>query len=427
MWDLMLKQETKNPELYHQTCMLFARICDRRPDILKLCENMIDKALEFSPKNSSYLNEKAYYRLLAGDMKSAFDIYSTSAQYDVNNKEASYGLIFCKILKQMYKEAQEEIEFLKEIDIGVGNPIQPRLIYYDALVKYKKGEKEEIINSLITEALNIHVKLTKMKICNKYESLIHTNFDFLYELAKSKLNYKLVMLINYSLNNRFSVDNLPKSVQGAGKILNLICKNKYFVNAQLLYSKYQFLIGEKNIAQQFMENILITDPRNIDCYTLYILIMIDNKDFVKSKELINEAFINNLQESRTHPYFLMAKSKCELSLNEYDAAYKTLQEAIVVFENSLNDINNCNNFVNLVVKNTIFDVKAKDRFDLYKLNIEILIKVGKTEEAQRYITKLIETFQGSNMENEILILNSNLSLQSGDIKKAVNLLKVEFP
>jgi hypothetical protein len=89
-------------------------------------------------------------------------------------------------LKQQYNEAQEEIEFLKEIDIGLGNPIQPRLIYYEALVKYKKGEKEEIINNLITEALNIHVKLTKTKICNKFDSLIYTNFDFLYELAKSK-------------------------------------------------------------------------------------------------------------------------------------------------------------------------------------------------------------------------------------------------
>jgi len=80
----------------------------------------------------------------------------------------------------------------------------------------------------------------------------------------------------------------------------------------------------------------------------------------------------------------------------------------------------------LVVKNTIFDVKMKDRFDLYKLNVEILIRIGKTEDAQKYITKLIETFQGSNMENEILILNSNLSIQAGDVKKAVNLLKVIY-
>jgi len=61
---------------------------------------------------------------------------------------------------------------------------------------------------------------------------------------------------------------------------------------------------------------------------------------------------------------------------------------------------------------------------LYKLNIEILLKMGKTEEAQASINKLIQDFQGTNMEDEILMLNSELALKSGDLKKAVNLLKV---
>lgn len=63
----------------------------------------------------------------------------------------------------------------------------------------------------------------------------------------------------------------------------------------------------------------------------------------------------------------------------------------------------------------------KDRFELYKMNVEILIKIGKTDEAQKYITKLIETGLVSDMGNEILILISNLFLPSGDVKKAINL------
>jgi len=50
--------------------------------------------------------------------------------------------------------------------------------------------------------------------------------------------------------------------------------------------------------------------------------------------------------------------------------------------------------------------------------------MGKTEEAQASINKLIQDFQGTNMEDEILMLNSELALKSGDLKKAVNLLKV---
>ncbi len=74
--------------------------------------------------------------------------------------------------------------------------------------------------------------------------------------------------------------------------------------------------------------------------------------------------------------------------------------------------------------NTIFQIKAKDRLEILKLNIEVLLKMGKTEEAQANINKLISEMQDSNMEDDILMLNSELALKGGDLKKAVNLLKV---
>jgi hypothetical protein len=64
--------------------------------------------------------------------------------------------------------------------------------------------------------------------------------------------------------------------------------------------------------------------------------------------------------------------------------------------------------------------------ELLKLNIEILLQAGKTEEAQQHINKLISEMQDSNMEDDILMLNSELALKGGDLKKAVNLLKVRF-
>ena len=81
---------------------------------------------------------------------------------------------------------------------------------------------------------------------------------------------------------------------------------------------------------------------------------------------------------------------------------------------------------NQVFDNSIFQVLAKDKLDLLKLNIEILLKLGKTEEAQSLINKLISEMQDSNLEDDILILNSELALKSGDLKKSVNLLKVTY-
>jgi tetratricopeptide repeat protein 21B len=61
--------------------------------------------------------------------------------------------------------------------------------------------------------------------------------------------------------------------------------------------------------------------------------------------------------------------------------------------------------------------------ELLKLNIEILLKLGKIEEAQSQINRLIDEMQDPNMEDDILFLNSELALKTGDVKKAVNLLK----
>ena len=98
-WELMLSQEPKNPELYYFNAKLFARICDRKPDILKRCEVMIDKALEFSPNNQSYLVEKAYYRQLNMDINTALGIYTKASEITdlSNNKDSTYGIIYCKI------------------------------------------------------------------------------------------------------------------------------------------------------------------------------------------------------------------------------------------------------------------------------------------------------------------------------------------
>ena len=58
-----------------------------------------------------------------------------------------------------------------------------------------------------------------------------------------------------------------------------------------------------------------------------------------------------------------------------------------------------------------------------KLNIENLIKLGRTQEAQHQINSLIDDINDSNMTDYILFLNSELALKSNDIKKAINLLK----
>jgi tetratricopeptide (TPR) repeat protein len=186
MWEALIAQEPKNPELYYKNSQVFARICDRRIDIVKKCDKMIDRALEFSPKNTSYLIEKGYYYILLSDIERAYKYLSQAKEIDSNSKESSYYLIFCKIISNRLKEAEEDISYLKEVFSCVKIPIHPKLKYYKALIIVIKGGKEDIIEQLINEALNDHIKMVYSQLYNKYDILIESEFDFLLDLAKCK-------------------------------------------------------------------------------------------------------------------------------------------------------------------------------------------------------------------------------------------------
>ncbi len=133
-----------------------------------------------------------------------------------------------------------------------------------------------------------------------------------------------MLLLYYTFGTPIPVQSIPTNMTKSQKILELIIKNKYFTNAQLLYAKLKYLLNDKSFALGTVQNVLVIDPKNIDAATLSAMICIDGSDFPRAKELINEAMITNLSQTREHAYFLIAKAKCEVGLNETESAQKTL-------------------------------------------------------------------------------------------------------
>lgn len=141
----------------------------------------------------------------------------------------------------------------------------------------------------------------------------------------------------YSIYSIYNTQNIPSNMARAQKILELIIKNKYFYSAQLLYSKIKYLLNDKITSLNYLKIIIQENPKNIDAYTLIIMIYNDEKDFTRSKEIINEAMIQNLSTSREHVCFLVAKTKCEMGLNDSSSAQKSLNESLRLFDKFLEE------------------------------------------------------------------------------------------
>jgi tetratricopeptide (TPR) repeat protein len=141
----------------------------------------------------------------------------------------------------------------------------------------------------------------------------------------------------YSIYANINPQSIPSNMARAQKILELIIKNKYFYSAQLLYAKLRYLLGDKATAMNYLKTIIRENHKNIDAYTLIIMISNDEKDFTRSKETLNEAMLDNLNSSRENVCFLVAKAKCEMGLHDTENAQKTLNDALRQFDKFLEE------------------------------------------------------------------------------------------
>lgn len=407
MWEIMQDIEQKNNNLFYITGKLFESISDKNADILAISEKMIDKALEYNPREPNYIIEKGYFLLYAGHIKEASEMFEKCGEIDSSNKDNVIGLIWCKIYQGKYREAGEDVKYMIEINESIKLPKTYKMCLLEVITQAYFGATEEKILSLAKEALKLYIQTNKILLPkDKYEVIINTNYDFLLKLAE-------VLLSFYDFETKISLNSIPDTIRQAQKILNLLSKNKYLISGRLLIGKLHFLLSDYNKAHEIADDILNIDNKNIDALMFKALVCVETKDYRRAKEVINDAMINNLNETKENSSFLVIKSKCELGLNEIEHSQESLNKAIQFFDKTVANTN--------PTKSSLFKLEKKDKLELMKLNIDILMKLGKTEEAQDYMNKLVVEFQ--DMGDEILMLHSDLAIKTGDLKKAVHLLQ----
>ena len=407
MWEIMQVIEQKNNNLFYITGKLFESISDKNADILAISEKMIDKALEYNPREPNYIIEKGYFLLYTGHIKEASEMFEKCGEIDSSNKDNVIGLIWCKIYQGKYREAGEDVKYMIEINESIKLPKTYKMCLLEVITQAYFGATEEKILSLAKEALKLYIQTNKIMLPkDKYEVIINTNYDFLLKLAE-------VLLSFYDFETKISLNSIPDTIRQAQKILNLLSKNKYLISGRLLIGKLHFLLSDYNKAHEIADDILNIDNKNIDALMFKALVCVETKDYRRAKEVINDAMINNLNETKENSSFLVIKSKCELGLNEIEHSQESLNKAIQFFDKTVANTN--------PTKSSLFKLEKKDKLELMKLNIDILMKLGKTEEAQDYMNKLVVEFQ--DMGDEILMLHSDLAIKTGDLKKAVHLLQ----
>ena len=411
------KNEPNNADVFFKCAQLFSRISGRDPDILKVTLSMIDKALKIRPLEADFAIEKAYHFLMMGDVQGAFNQYQEAAALDESKIDPLTGMIQCRLLQGMIDDAEQQIEFVNEIQVSVGKT--PEMAFLEAMLNCRRPnmDAETKISSVIRyldESLKLQIAQTKA-LNQDYSFYIKLNPDFLLSLSKEYFQF-----LNLDLGKKVEV--VPEYVRKGNRLLEIIKKQiPGLLPAHLLLAKGKLGAGDAEAALKHIERVLEINPRHEEANVLYALISFKNGNVRNAKNALEEAVANNFQ-IRENPYFLMIKGEIELQSQDNEAALATLEAAY-----SLPIVKTGKpgrgKKADPKVASQMLSFTDKERCKLHVLLAKAYIVNGRVTDAKNVMDEAIKNFSGTAEEGTVLMTNAELSVASGDIKKALSILK----
>lgn len=150
------KREGKNPDLFYNIARLFSRYCGRKPEIISLTQNLLDIAICAQPENAAYHCEIALQQSMVGDFETAYQTYQKASTFDDQYLAPLFGMIYCRIKQELIDDAQQQLEFLAEIN---ENQVKgSEQCFLEAIIEWKKkGNKSEAIR-MLDQSLNAHIQ-----------------------------------------------------------------------------------------------------------------------------------------------------------------------------------------------------------------------------------------------------------------------------
>ena len=179
--------EPRNHDLTLSCAQLFSRLAGRHKAILNITFNMMKKVTDAAPDRAKYLTELGYQYMMQGELSKAEQTFHSAVAKDETDVRALFGIINCRVQEGSLDDAEEQLEFLSEIQISVGK--SPDLAFLQSLIAWRKRRDAEGALNLLNETLTLHI--TNFKSAVGYDFFIKLNADFMLEIAREYLQHTI--------------------------------------------------------------------------------------------------------------------------------------------------------------------------------------------------------------------------------------------
>jgi tetratricopeptide repeat protein 21B len=408
--DAINKTEPRNHRVMYQASRLIARIAAKKDEILRVTLQMVTRACELAPNMAKYYTERGYQMQLSGNLVEACEMYHQASNKDETDVAALYGIIHARILEGNLEEADEQLEFLTEIQGESGKTSE--LAYLACLIKWRRHRDADGAINHLNEALTRHI--TSFKQAAGFDFFVDLNAELMLNIARQYLEHA-----QQAPSGGHQAEQQRKQMLLRGvKVLETVTRFvPSLLPAQVLLAKSKLQLADIDGAQLILKQCLQMDPPS-DVYLLLARISYERENMEEANQFLEKGMANDFAV-RKHPLFHLVRAQVHLSNGETEAAVKALEEAMKI--PGIRTIGAKKG--QSVVQESMIPFTTQDRAQIFKLLITAYSQLKKYDEATKCMQDASAEFANTAEEVTILVCNAELAIQKGEVEQALSMLK----
>jgi len=427
LFSIITDKEPNNYGIMVRNAQLMSKTCGRATQIINTCIRLLLKARKIDPLRPEPIIELANCNYMVSDYKEAFKLYQEAATIDIDNLIPSIGMLKCLIAQNKLTEAESQLEFLLELSSSMGGE-SSQLCFIEGMLRgrtHKNAkdfavieEKLKASQKALDKALKLHIQAHK-PLPQNLEFYSKLNPDYIISLANELMYHAEFNLsqIRDRIQNPITPSYLIKK---ASKILETTLKKvPGLIPGYMLCAKAHLIVGNFNEALKSLQDSLDIDPKNEEAHILSAIILYSHGNLEAAYSSVKEALANNFDIDK-NPFFMLFKGQIEFEKGDIEVGLKTLKMAYelpgVQTEEEASTIQQ-NRFM------TVIEFNNNIRAQIFVSYAKALAQSKQNKQAQEIIENAIMEFAGTEDEPIVLLGNADMAILSGDLKKAISILK----
>ncbi|KAM6955026.1 tetratricopeptide repeat protein 21B isoform 2-T2 [Lycodopsis pacificus] len=310
--------EPHNPELFYRMSLAFTRVCGRNEKVIEQTFRMVERAFSVASGDSDLATELGYQMVLQGRIKEAMKWYKTAMTLDETSVPALTGIIRCQLIEGHLDDAEQQLEFLTEIQQSIGK--SGELLYLRAVLAVKKRRSQEEVTNLLNDAVDTHFS-TLQGLPLGVEYFEKLNPDFLLEIVKE---YLALCPAKPPAQGQPPAPQLQHCATLLDTVVKIVpgLPQGVFMRAKVRYQS-----GDIEAAQSSLQHCLDQCPSYADAHLLMAQIHLLQGNFTLSSQSLELCLSHNF-EIREHPLYHLINAQAKKKMGELTEAIQTLQMAM---------------------------------------------------------------------------------------------------